>query len=199
MNNDGVGGQFPDTSSGPGDSATRAGRMFNLTRDVVVVVSAGQIWLHDQNPAGVFSQAFSNTLGGSYVTQDTLARADFTGDGFDDFAFVASGPGSSINVFTAADIDDPSQGFFYATSTLIPVAIEGPPYVLAAGDFEGDGVKEIAFAAFGLNSTVNVTIYRPQVSTDGQGRITALSLLSVGSTTIPLPTFPIRMRLLAGV
>jgi hypothetical protein len=170
----------------PASFATGIGRMFNLPRDVVVTVVAGFITLYDQT----INQEFDNGIGKGPVDQGIIAKADFTGDGFDDFAFLENG---NIYIFTAADVNDLSQGFFYSTPMPLPVA--GARYALTAGDFDGSGTNELAVAstpAFPveclgeINNCTEIDIYKPQVTT-ADGKITSLSLVHIGATTFSTP------------
>jgi len=159
---------------------TASARMFNLPRDVVVTVLKGETNLLDQ--AGGFNQNFQNSYEATSVPTSTYVVTDLTGDGFADVVFLDEGEGT-LNTMTAADVNDLSQGFFYGT----PVHVGAGTFLaagLAAGDFDGDGINEIAFA-YSSGSNIVVTIYRPQVTTDAQGKVTALTLQQIGSVSIP--------------
>jgi hypothetical protein len=161
---------------------TTSAPMFNLPRDVVVTVIEGETNLIDQ--IGGFNQNFTNPLTGLPGLLNTNTVTDLTGNGFADVAFLSMVP-RSLNTMTAADTNDLSQGFFYGTP--VPVDFVGP-YGLAAGDFDGDGVNEIALAYTSGNSIV-VAIYKPNATTNPEGnKVTSLTLTQVGSTSVPFPS-----------
>src|SRR5262249_9651179 len=122
----------------PSSFVTGIGRMYNLPYDVVVTVVAGGIF------NGTNNQLFPNGTGGQ-PEQNVIAKADFTRDGFDDFAFISEN--GTINIFTAADVNDMNQGFFYANPTPLPANTVVNQYKIAAGDFDGSGVNELAVAS----------------------------------------------------
>ncbi len=158
-------------------------RMFTLSRDVVVTVAPGVTNLDDQLSG--FNQNFVNTVQGfpQYFDHPTnKVSADFTGDGYADLAFLSQPQGGiELDTITAANVNDLSQGFFYGTPLALPSAAEGG--ALAAGDFNGDGTSELALAYIN-NGGITVTLYEPQVTTDANGNVTALSWKLLVTTTI---------------
>lgn len=151
-------------------------RMFNLPRDVIVTVLDGETNLYDQ--LGSYNQSFPNAVGGS-LAFDLAVVTDLTGDSFSDVAFLA---GHNLYTLTAADVNDPTQGFFYGT--VLDLGNYADQSALTAGDFDGDGVNELA-VALPQDSNTPIQIYRPQVTTNAQGNVTALTLQQVGTTVLP--------------
>jgi hypothetical protein len=175
--NDAISGQLSyQAAGGPSSFIVAAGRVFNLPRDVVVTVLQGGVELHDQ--ATSFDQTFLNNFNGNPLS-NVYAMSDLTGDGFADIAFIDNG---TLNVFTAADVNDMTKGFFYGTPVSLPIGTGGQ-YALAAGDFDGAGVNEIALASV-FGPAIEIDIYRPQVTTNSAGQVTALTLQNTGSTEV---------------
>jgi len=181
---DQVNAQFVNSiNSNPQNSffVTATTRMFNLPRDVTVTLLPGQTLLNDQN-AG-FNQEFINTLN-AFQPQTGITTNDFTGDAYTDIAFVnfPNDTTATLNVMTAVDVNDLTQGFLYGTPTTLPTDAQGAngPVALASGDFDGDGVNEIAVAY--ENAGTYVAIFRPQVTTNAQGQVTGITLQQIGST-----------------
>lgn len=167
----------------PSNFATGIGRMYNLPYDVIVTVLGDGIYSSTNN------QQFSFPTGiGGQPTQNVIAKADFTGDGFDDFAFIDTSHGA-IQIFTAADVNDQNKGFVYATPVPLPAGTmcQGPlaalPCALAAGDFDGSGVNELALASM-AQTGIEIDVYKPQVTTGADGKISSLSLTHIGQTLI---------------
>ncbi len=167
---------------GSNSTVTASARMFNLPRDVLVTVLQGKTNLLDH--AGGFNQSFTNSYSGipDFLNANLHVATDLTGDGFADLVFIDSGA-HSIETMTAADTNDLSQGFFYGTPMpLVPSGSLG----LAAGDFNGDGVNEIAFA-YATGNNIVVTIYRPNAVTNPEdNKVVSLSLEQIGSISIPI-------------
>ena len=130
------------------------------------------------------------------------AVTDLAGNGYAAIAFIGNTPegapspnvpGGAIGTMMAANVNDPTQGFFYGTpmplppQTLFDVLSGG----IAAGDFDGDGANEIAVSYLGPcpapcsgGNPIIVAIFKPNVTTDAQGNVTALTLVPAGSVTI---------------
>lgn len=75
----------------------------------------------------------------------SVVLGDFNGDGITDFA-VANFFSQNIAVF----LGNGSGGFAAAPGS--PFAVEGSPFAVAVGDFNGDGVQDLAVADYGNNS-----------------------------------------------
>jgi len=196
-----IGGETPYTASpslGAPSLVVAAARMFNLPRAVVVTLFAGSTNLHDQ--ASGLSQSFPNTVAHG-LAPTMSAVTDLAGNGYAAIVFIAnlpeggpspSVPGGAIGTIMAANVNDPTQGFFYGTpmplppETLFGFRIGG----IAAGDFDGDGANEIAVSYLGpcpppcFGNPIVVAIFKPSVTTDAQGNVTALTLAPAGSVTI---------------
>jgi hypothetical protein len=100
--------------------------------------------------------------------------------------------GGTIGTIMAANINDPTQGFFYGTPMQLPQqTLTGFEFGgIATGDFDGDGANEIAVSYLGpcpppcFGNPIVVAIFKPNVTTDAQGNVTALTLVLAGSVTI---------------
>lgn len=188
---DAVSAQLPyvlaQSPLGLSSTVTASARMFNLPRDVVVTVLQGKTNLLDH--AGGFNQSFTNSYSGSYnnlTSANVHVATDLTGNGFADIAYVDVQT-VSLNTMSAADTNDLSQGFFYGTPMYVPSTTL---WRMAAGDFNGDGVNEIALASYDGSGSIVIGIYRPEATTNAEGnKVTSLSLQQIGSTTLNV-SFP---------
>ena len=196
-----ISGQTQYTAGSPSPSAqplvVAAARMFNLPRAVVVTLFAGSTNLHDQTSG--LSQSFPNAVAPTLAPTTTYAVTDLAGNSY--AAIVFSGnipeaptqnvPGGAIGTIMAANVNDPTQGFFYGTPMLLPPqTLSGFEFGgIAAGDFDGDGANEIAVSYSGparpcLGNPIVVEIFKPNVTSDAQGDVTALTLVPAGSVTL---------------
>ena len=156
-----ISGQTQYTAASPSPSAqpllVAAARMFNLPRAVVVTLFAGSTNLHDQTSG--LSQSFPNAVAPTLAPTTTYAVTDLAGNGYAAIVFIGNMPqaptpnvpGGAIGTVMAANVNDPTQGFFYGTpmplpqQTLVGFEFGG----IAAGDFDGDGANEIAVSYLG--------------------------------------------------
>ncbi len=180
-------------TSGHEAFATGVGRMFDLPRDVVVTISAGQILISDQDPNGPSYHPFPLNVNAA-PNQNQFAMADMTGDGYADFAYIV---GNAIYVVTAQDVTNLNAGVFYSQAGAPPFDIVNQWAVLAAGDFDGNGTAEVALAAAQGNA-ITVTIYTVQVTTN-QGALESITLTPAGATTFDAPENVNALALVAGI
>lgn len=179
----------------PGSYATGIGRMFKLPRDVLVTVVQDSVVIQDQNPNGTVTRTFPLNVSGT-PNLNQFPRADFTGDGYADFAYLV---GNNIYILTAKNVEKIDDGLFYSEAGAAPFDLTNKWAVLAAGDFDGDGVPEVALAA-AQNNNVTVTIYTVTVTHDSQGRLVSISLAPSGSTAFTIPSSTnLEMAMVAGV
>ena len=166
-------------------TVTAVARMFNLPSDVVVTVAKGQTNL--VYPLGGINTNFPNSYSGFYqnlYSPNAHVVTDLTGNGFAGLVFPDINT-SALITMTAADTNDPSQGFFYGT----PFGVVDVNYLsLTAADFDGDGINEIALASTN-NGNIVVTILKPISQTNAEGnKVTSLSLQQTGSISVPYPS-----------
>ncbi len=174
--------------------ANGVGRMFDSARDVVVTVGNGAVVIRDQNPDGVTTKTFPLNVSGA-PNQNQFPMADFTGDGFADFAYIV---GSSIYILTAQNVENMDDGLFFSQAGAAPFDLTGQWVSLAAGDFDGNGRPEVALAAAQFNH-ITVTLYNVDVFKNIQGHLTSITLTPSGSTTFDIPADVLGMELVAGV
>ncbi len=153
---------------------TRAPRMFDTPNDVIVTAFAGGIFVNDM--VGGSTETFQNNLG--TVSPDLGVVGDFTGDGFQDLAFIA---GDNIYVATANNVTNIADGLFISTPLPLPGGITN--YDLAAADFDADGITELALGYAYDAGNPNLDIFKP--TNDANGQITSLSFNNVGTVQIP--------------
>ena len=198
-----ISGQTQYTAASPSPSAqpllVAAARMFNLPRAVVVTLFAGSTNLHDQTSG--LSQSFPNAVAPTLAPTTTYAVTDLAGNGYAAIVFIGNMPqaptqnvpGGAIGTIMAANVNDPTQGFFYGTPmSLPPQTLAGFEFGgIATGDFDGDGANEIAVsylapcpAPCSGGNPIVVAIFKPNVTTDAQSNVTALTLVPAGSVTI---------------
>ncbi|MGH8499385.1 MAG: hypothetical protein ACRERV_11355 [Methylococcales bacterium] len=173
--------------------ATGVGRMFNSPRDVVVTITTGQIKISDQDPNSATYHAFPLNVNAT-PNLNQFPMADFTGDGFMDFAYILQ---NNIYIVTAQNVQDISAGVFYSEPGAAPYDITNKRAVLAAGDFDGSGTPEVALASAQGNA-ITITLYAVQVTTN-QGQMASITLTPAGSTTFHAPKNVNAMALVAGV
>lgn len=185
------------TSSAVPSFATGTGRMFNLPRDVIFTMTPGSV--NVQDPAQPTAAPFS--VSGNPAA---LVMADFNGDGFADVALLtATSAGSAsglLRIVTANDVNDITQGLFVSTG-VSPQSINfANPISIAAGDFYGDGTRQVVIAQplSAGSSQYLLQIYR--VVTNQNGRIATQALQLAASATLStlanLPLFA--LSVLAG-
>ena len=129
---------------------TAAGNMFARPGDTIAQAIGSQLFLYllgSTDP--VWSGTMPNPVSAartqlSALIRPLMAMADFTGDGFADIVIGSPNGNGGLQVATAVDVTDPSQGVRWG-ELLSPVnAIAGS--ALAAGDLDGDGLPEVALA-----------------------------------------------------
>ncbi|HYA18576.1 MAG TPA: FG-GAP-like repeat-containing protein [Bryobacteraceae bacterium] len=119
-------------------------------------------------PASGFTGAASSPFATGSAPEG-VAVADFNGDGIPDFATTNSGS-NNVSVF----LGNGSGGFTAAPGS--PFAVGTSPFPIAAGDFNGDGIPDLAVANYGGK---NVTILLGNGS--GGFTATAASPIAAGS------------------
>jgi hypothetical protein len=102
------------------------------------------------NGKGSFTPGATLTLGNSYLGPVSLVVADFNGDGFQDLA-VASQVSGTIAILTGNGLG----GFAPVSASLVKVGAQ--PFSLATGDFNGDGMPDLA-TADNAGNTVSVML-----------------------------------------
>ncbi|MDT3776685.1 VCBS repeat-containing protein [Nitrospira sp. MA-1] len=129
-------------------SATAVGRMFNLSRDVIVTATQGIVTVRDQGPP-IIVKAFPLT---ETPVPNGITMADFNGDGFDDFVLAQTDLGKDgkwhgyLEFVTANDVNDLNQGLNAGpyTSVDFPVGANALGTAsITSGDFDGDGMPEV--------------------------------------------------------
>ena len=101
----------------------------------------------------------------------SVVVGDFNGDGFPDFA-TANEYGGNVTVM----LGNGAGGFSAATGS--PFAVGSSPVSLVVGDFNGDGIPDLATANSGSN---NVTV----LLGNGSGGFTAAAISPLGAGTSP--------------
>ena len=135
--------------------------MFNQSPAVTLTTmnnfnNSGTLWLQIQNVQSVVNSNNSNgvrqpTASGDNPTVLSGAVTDFTQDGYDDLALSFSD--GRILVLTPNDINDIGKG---PRRGLVHV---DPLSVIAAGDFKGDGQREIAGLNIQSDGSLKLEIY----------------------------------------
>lgn len=181
---------YPD----PDTFSTGIGRMFNLPYDVVATIDTGQVTLATYGNYDFQTYTFpSNASATPNLNQ--FPAADFTGDGYTDFAYIQQG---SIYILTAADVNDITKGVFISDAGIPPFDVSNTWAVLAAGDFDGNGVADVALAAEQNGNSIVVVVFTVQTTTDN-GKVTDIALTNAGSGTLDIPSSIINMAMTAGV
>ncbi len=193
--NGGLGNQNPyAVTQAPDTFAVGAGRMFNLPRDVVVTLTTGTITISDEDPNNPLNLSLPLNANAP-VNQNQLAKADFTGDGLDDFAYIMQG---SIYVVTAQDVNVMFAGVFVSDAGIPTISTQGWT-TLAAGDFNGDGTQEIALAAAQTQSnSIAVEIFTVTPTFNTNGQIQSITLTSSGSSMLPVTNYASPVYITAG-
>jgi hypothetical protein len=109
--------------------------------------------------------------------------ADFQQSGYDDFAL--SGANGTICILTASDPNDYGAGFQWG-----PCAQLDPLNDMAAGDFKGDGQREIAGLSVLSDGGLKLFIYTVDPKTLSITSASSLRLNTGASTPIPFTTCP---------
>lgn len=181
-------------NSGPDTFAVGAGRMFNLPRDVVVTLTTGSINIQDQDPNGPVNMAFPLNANAP-VNQDQLARADFTGDGLADFAYIMQG---AVYIVTAQDVDNLAAGVLVSDAGIPTISTQGWT-TLAAGDFDGDGAPEIALAAGQTQqSAIGVEIFTVTPNFNSGGQLQTIAITSAGASQLAVSGYVDPVYITAG-
>jgi uncharacterized protein (TIGR03437 family) len=137
--------------------------------DLAMAAGQGGITILLGNGAGAFSPAPGSPYAAG-LNAGSVVVADFNGDGIQDVAATNSN-GSSNNVTVLLG----SGGGAFKVAAGSPFAVGTIPSSVAAGDFNGDGFKDLAVTIFGSN---NVTI----LLGNGAGGFTAATnTFAVGS------------------
>ena len=155
-------------TSGRQPQQTRAGRFFSLPHDVIVTLSPTNnaqgancattdgspnmaLYVQDvqttDNIASLFSLSAVNTA---------VAMADFNQDGFEDLLVMSD---SQLGVATATDVNDKQQGMTFGPFTALAAANLAARTDPTSGDFNGDGLVDVAWAA--LDDTVHFATVCP--------------------------------------
>jgi VCBS repeat protein len=123
---------------------TLLGRLFNLKNDVsitVTVSSSCQVVVYVTDP--VSGAQTSLSLNGFTAGRVRGVVADFNSDGYDDVFVVVEGYAA---ILTARDVDDQTQGLENAAWTQSAPTAQ-PISEPAVGDFNNDGIPEVAWVA----------------------------------------------------
>lgn len=193
--NGGLGNQNPyAVTQSPDTYAIGAGRMFNLPRDIVVTLTTGTITLSDEDPNNPINLSLPLNANAP-VNQNQLAKADFTGDGLEDFAYIMQG---SVYIVTAQDVNVMFAGVFVSDAGNPTISTQGWT-TLTAGDFNGDGTQEIALAAAQTQgNTIGVEIFTVTSTYNTNGQIQSIALTSSGSSLLPVTNFSSPVYITAG-
>lgn len=183
-----------DVNDAPDTFATGTGRMFNLPRDVVVTLTTGTITIYDSDPNNPLQVSYPLNASAP-VNQNQLARADFTGDGFADFAYIMQG---SVYVVAAQDVNNIGAGVLVSYAGNPSFSTTGWT-TLAAGDFNGDGAYEIALAsAQTQGNTIGVEIFAVTPSFNTQGQLQSITLTAAGSAQLGVTNYAAPLYITAG-
>ena len=165
----------------------------------VVNITSDNVSILLGNGDGTFAQASGSPVAVGIQPND-IAAGDFNGDGIIDLAV----PDFESNTVTIL-IGNGTGGFAQASGS--PIAVGNAPYAVAVGDFNGDGIADLAVPNYfsnDLNVLLNqvtqiATAVLPAVSIPGSGATHNVNAtypgdtIFVGSTspTIPLIASPV--------
>lgn len=133
----------------------------------LVLTSGTTMYVYAGNSYGQYMTATNYTLGN---TATAVATGDFNGDGYPDLAVLESGTPGTVNLYlTAAD----NSG---ALSTPVSYTVGNTPVSIVSGDFDGDGVLDLAVLNQG-DQTVQL------LSGAGDGSFTSKASYTVTGST----------------
>ena len=180
---------------------TRIGRFFDLSYDVYITLGPrGQANGVDCTaPAGVDNMVLTiknvknlNATTRSTFTMSAVQTAmvvdDFNQDGYEDLFIMSE---EEVLVSTANDVTNRPGGMRFGTPTALPSADYAPRYDPASGDFNADGLKDVAW--IGLDYTVHFATVcpgsMPGTICDGQEEL-AILLDPLQSQDVPINLTP---------
>jgi hypothetical protein len=130
---------------------TRVGRFFALDHDVTVTLSASEnaggsdcASTNGESNMGLYTTDFWTHREASAIST-ALAMDDFNLDGLDDLLIFNN---AGVFAATAKVITDTSQGFTFGPVTAFGTGSLAPRTDPTSGDFNGDGLTDVAWAAF---------------------------------------------------
>ena len=142
-------------TSGRQPQQTRIGRFFAYSYDVMVTLlpysatatgsdctaPAGQpnMALHIQSTQNAANTATPFAMS---AASTALAMDDFNQDGFEDLFIMSN---AEVLVATAKNINDSNEGMSFGAPTALPAATYTTSYDPASGDFNGDGLVDVAW------------------------------------------------------
>lgn len=126
--------------------------MFAVPRDTLAVAIGDQMSIYIGPQVGgivpaIWSGAMPNSVQDAHteigaLIRPLMAMADFTGDGYEELVIGTAGGG--LQVASAVDVTDPGKGLnwgdLYSGVDTIPGS------ALTTGDFDGNGMAEVALA-----------------------------------------------------
>ena len=165
----------------------------------VVNITSDNVSILLGNGDGTFAQASGSPVAVGIQPND-VAAGDFNGDGIIDLAV----PDFESNTVTIL-IGNGTGGFAQASGS--PIAVGNAPYAVAVGDFNGDGIADLAVPNYFSNDlnvllnqvTQTATAVLPAVSIPGSGATHNVNATYPGDTnfvsstspTIPLMASPV--------
>ena len=149
-----------------GPELLAAGRFFNSQLDYGVTLTLSDYWagapalihlesalLTKSTSSAALAEVVWQKVPMAVLQPRAIAVADFTGDGFDDVAFLA-GTSDALNriiVATAADVNNPGGGFRFGPETTVAAGLD-----MKGGDLNGDGRAEIILLYHDLPLAANL-------------------------------------------
>jgi hypothetical protein len=149
------------------DLAVTSEKWVNNTQKNTVTILLG-------SASGTFTQA-AGTPASVGRDPGSIVVADFNGDGIADLA-VANGNSNTVSILLGN-----GKGAFTAAPQS-PVTVGNNPWFIATGDFNGDGIADLAVANTGSN-TISILLG------SGKGTFTPAAPLAVGATAIAVGDF----------